>query len=116
MSQNYNDVQEVKVIFKDGSVSVSRSFDMEYEARIEMAEGEIKWKDKEIKRLEALVAKKTRDDQWVTIEKYNALLKDYQFQETRLKHFAEAIMDTRMGFSNKIDELEKALAKAKASR
>ena len=102
-------VSKVVITFDDGSVVQTNRFNMSAEEHITTLEEHIEGQNREIKRLEALVKKKERDDQWVTVEKYNQLLGDHKFQEQRLKHFAEAIMDTRMGYQKKVDELQAKL-------
>lgn len=113
---NFNGITEVQVHFKDGTVTVAKGFDWAAEQRIEMLEHELKCADDQNKRYERQIAKLKRDDEWVTAGKYAELQKEYEFQESRLKALADAIVDTRIAMQKQLDAALAELAYMKGNR
>ena len=116
MSDNYNGISEVQVHFKDGTVTVAKGFDWAAEQRVIMLEHELEAANAQNRRYERQIAKLKRDDEWVTAGKYAELKKEYEFQESRCKALADAIVDTRIGMQAKLDAALAELAYIKGNQ
>ena len=113
---NFNGITEVHVHFKDGTITVAKGFDWAAEQRIEMLQHELECADGQNKRYEKQIEKLKRDDEWVTAGKYAELQKEYEFQESRLKALADAIVDTRIAMQKQLDAALAELAYMKGNR
>lgn len=120
MSYDERKVAKVVITFDDGSVTQTSRFNMSAEEHVSQLLWQLEYATKEIERLNELFNVDEIDRLKVLLAKNNReheeLKKEYEFQESRCKALADAIMDTRMAMQAKLDEALKELAYIKGNQ